>query len=362
MKISQFSVKRPKFTTMIALIVVILGSISLRRLPLDLMPDITYPTLNVSATYENASPEEVEDLVTRPIEEAMSAVPGVEEVTSTSSEGNSRVRVLFSWATDLDTASNDVRDRLDRIISRLPENMDRPTLRKFDPSSMPIVVIGASSNLDPIQMRKIIDEQVKYRIERVPGVAALDVRGGLEREIRVNIHPGKIKALGISLDSVLSSIKSGNITMPAGTVERGSHEVIIRTPGEYTSLSQIGETTIARFKGVPVLLKDIASVEDTSQKVTRIVRVNGRPGVQLAITKQSGKNTVEVARNVMEEIERINRDIRQIEFIPIIDSSDYIKRSISSVGSSAFYGGIFAVILLLFFLRSISSTAIISVA
>jgi len=347
---------------MIALIVVILGSISLRRLPLDLMPDITYPTLNVSATYENASPEEVEDLVTRPIEEAMSAVPGVEEVTSTSSEGNSRVRVLFSWGTDLDAASNDVRDRLDRIISRLPEDMERPTLRKFDPSSMPIVVIGAASNLDPIQMRKIIDEQVKYRIERVPGVAALDVRGGLEREIRVNIHPGKIKALGISLDSVLSSIKSGNLTLPAGTVERGSHEVIIRTPGEYTSLSQIGETTIARFKGVPVLLKDIATVEDTSQKVTRIVKVNGRPGVQLAITKQSGKNTVEVARNVLEEIEKINRDIRQIEFTPIIDNSDYIKRSISSVGSSAFYGGIFAVMLLLFFLRSISSTAIISVA
>ncbi|HNQ35129.1 MAG TPA: efflux RND transporter permease subunit [bacterium] len=362
MKISQFTVHRPKLTTMMVLIVIIIGGVSMRRLPVDLMPDISYPTLTISATYENASPEEVEELVTRPIEEAMSAVPGVEEISSESAEGSSRVRVSFAWGTNLDNAASDVRDRLDRVINRLPEEMDRPTLRKFDPSSMPILVIGASSNLDPIQVRRIIDEQIKYRIERVPGVAALDVMGGREREIRINLNADRVKSLGVPLDQVLNSIKAGNITLPSGTVERGQHEVIIRTPGEYGNLEQLRDTVIADINGVPVRLKDIAAVEDTAQKVTRLVRVNGQPGVQLSITKQSGKNTVEVAQRVLAEVEKINQDLRQIKLVPIVDSSEYIKRSISSVGSSALYGGGFAILVLLIFLANIFSTAIIAVA
>lgn len=347
---------------MVCLIVLIIGGMSLRKLPIDLMPDITYPTLSIFANYENASPEEVEELVTRPIEEAMSAVPGVEEVSSTSEEGSSRVRVSFSWGTDLDAATNDVRDRLDRIIRALPEDMDRPTLRKFDPNSMPILIMGASSNLDAIQIRKIIDDQVKYRIERVPGVAALDVWGGLEREIQVNLDADKIKARGISLDRIITSIREAKLTLPAGNVEHGNYQIIVRVPGEYNDLSQIRETVVAEKDGVLVRLEDIASIEDTHQKITRIVRVNGRPGIQLSITKQSGRNTVEVAEQVLEEVVKINRDIPQIELIPIIDFSDFIKRSISSVGSSAVFGGIFAILVLLFFLRNMRSTAIVAVA
>ncbi len=362
MIISRFTVNRPRFTMMVCLIVLIIGGMSLRKLPIDLMPDITYPTLSIFANYENASPEEVEELVTRPIEEAMSAVPGVEEVSSTSEEGSSRVRVSFSWGTDLDAATNDVRDRLDRIIRALPEDMDRPTLRKFDPNSMPILIMGASSNLDAIQIRKIIDDQVKYRIERVPGVAALDVWGGLEREIQVNLDADKIKARGISLDRIITSIREAKLTLPAGNVEHGNYQIIVRVPGEYNDLSQIRETVVAEKDGVLVRLEDIASIEDTHQKITRIVRVNGRPGIQLSITKQSGRNTVEVAEQVLEEVVKINRDIPQIELIPIIDFSDFIKRSISSVGSSAVFGGIFAILVLLFFLRNMRSTAIVAVA
>lgn len=177
MNIAGFSVRRPVFTTMISLIVLILGGISLVRLPVDLLPDIAYPTLSVITSYENASPEEIEELITRPIEEAMSAVPGVEEVSSVSAEGSSNVRVTFVWGTDLDAAANDVRDRLDRVIPRLPDDATRPALRKFDPAAFPILILGASSQLDPIQMRRMIDEEIKPRIERVPGVAALDVWG-----------------------------------------------------------------------------------------------------------------------------------------------------------------------------------------
>jgi len=362
MNVSRFAIRRPIFTIMVALVVIILGGVAFRRLPVDLMPDVTMPTLSVSTTYENASPEEIERLVTEPIEEAMSAVPGVEEVTSVSSEGRSSVRVTFTWGTDLDAAVSDVRDRLDRVIPRLPDDADRPRLRKFDLASFPVLIMGAASDLDPLEMRRIIDDQVAYRIERLPGVAALDVRGGLDREIHVDLSPDKMKALGLPLDQVLARIRAGNVNLPAGTVERGNFEVTVRTPGEFTDLDELRGTVVATRGGAPIRLSEIAEVKDTWEKVRRIVRVNGRPGVRLSVNKQSGTNTVEVATRVLEEVERINRDIPQIELTPIIDTSDYIRRSIRTVGSAALFGGVFAVLVLLFFLRSLKSTAIIATA
>jgi len=362
MRLSQFSVHRPIFTIMVVMIVIVLGGISLLRLPIDLMPDISYPTLSISCTYENAGPEEIEELITRPIEQAMSAVPGVEELTSTSVEGQGNVRVTFTWGTDLDTAANDIRDRLDRVMRRLPEEADRPTLRKFDLASFPILILGASSRLDPVQARLILEDQVKYRLERVPGVAAVDIYGGLEREIHVSLDPAKINALAIPLDQIVSQVRDGNVNIPAGTIERGNFEITIRTPGEYTDLRQLRDTVVATRQGVPIQLKEIARVEDSWQKITRIVRVDGEPGIRLSVSKQSGKNTVDVAREALVELERINRDIPQIRIVPIIDTSDYIKRSIENVGSSAVYGGALAILVLLLFLRNIRSTVIIAAA
>jgi len=360
MKISRLAIRRPVFTVMAVLIVILLGVVSLSRLPIDLMPDITYPTLSIVASYENASPEEIEELVTRPIEEAMTAVPGVEEVTSIASEGSSQVRVTFSWGTDLDAAANDIRDRLDRVMGRIPEEVERPVLRKFDLANFPILILGASGNLDPIQMRRIIDDQVKYRIERLPGVASLTVRGGLDREIHVNLYVDKIKALGLPLDQILTRIEAENVNIPAGPLDRGDLEVMVRTPGEYTSLEDLRNTVIAVRAGAPILLREISSVDDAWEKVQRIVRVNGRPGIRMSVHKQSGTNTVSVAKGVLKEIEKINRDIPQIQLTPIIDTSDYIKRSITNVGSTLFYGGALAVLVLLFFLRNVRSTAIIA--
>ncbi len=360
MNLSRSAVRRPVFTIMMMLIVILLGSISLIRLPIDLMPDITYPTLTIRTLYENASPEEIEELITRPVEEAMSAVPGVESVYSTSSEGASNVRVTFSWGTDLDTASNDIRDRLDRVIPNLPEDAERPMLRKFDIANFPVLIFGASSDLTPLQMRKLIDDQVKYRIERIPGVASLEVWGGYEREIQVNLDAGKIKSMDLPLDQILSRIREGNITLPAGTIDRGTFEVTMRTKGEYTSLDQLAGTVVSIREGAPIKLRDIASVDDTWKKITRIITVNGKPGVRLGVRKQSGKNTVEVAASVLKEVENISRDIPQITITPIIDTSDYIRNSITNVGSMALYGGILAILVLLFFLRNVISTLIIA--
>jgi len=362
MNLPRFSVHRPIFTIMVFLIVIILGTVSLYRLSIDLMPDITYPTLSISTDYENASPEEIEELVTRLIEEAMSAVPGVEEVNSVSSEGSSNVRVTFSWGTDLDAAANDIRDRLDRIIGRLPDGIERPRLRKFDLASFPVLILGASSNLDPIQMRRIIDDQIKYRIERIPGVASLDVHGGLDREIHVYLNSEKIKALDLPLDRILARIKEENINLPAGSIEQGLLDVTIRTPGVYSNLDELRRTVIAIREGVPIQLGEIADVADAWEKRTRIVRVNGQPGVRMAVNKQSGTNTVEVAGAVLKELERVNQDIPQINIIAVIDTADYIKRSITNVGTTILYGGVLAVFVLLLFLRSIPSTAIIATA
>ena len=360
MNVSRFSIQRPVLTVMVCLIVIILGGVSLSRLSIDLMPDITYPTLSISTNYENASPQEIEELITRPIEEAMSAVPGVEEVTSISAEGQSRVRVTFTWGTDLDAAANDVRDRLDRVVSRLPDDADRPWLRKFDLASFPILIAGVSSELNPLQVRDLIDNQVKHRIERVPGVASLDIRGGLEREIHVDLDPEKVKALGLSIDQILSRIKDENITLPAGTIEEGALDITVRTPGVYTNLDELRRTVLAVREGVSIRLENIAAVEDSWEKVTRVVRVNAKPGIRFAVNKQSGKNTVEVAEGVLKEIERINEDIPQIHITSIIDTSDYIKRSITNLGTTVLYGGALAIFVLFFFLRSIASTAIIA--
>jgi HAE1 family hydrophobic/amphiphilic exporter-1 len=362
MRISRFSVHRPIFTIMVVLMVLLLGAISLLRLPIDLMPDISYPTLSISCTYENAGPEEIEELITRPIEQAVSAVPGVDELTSVSVEGQGTVRVTFSWGTDLDDAANDIRDRLDRIIDHLPEDADRPTLRKFDLASFPILILGASSNLDPVKTRRIIEDQVQYRLERVPGVAAVNIYGGLEREIHVSLDPAKINALVIPLESIIAKINEGNVNIPAGTIEKGNFEITVRTPGEYTDLKQLQDTVIAVRQGAPIQLREIARVEDSWTKITRVVRVDGVSGMRMSINKQSGKNTVEVARGALAELERINRDIPQIKIIPIIDTSDYIRRSISNVGTSATYGGILAIIVLLLFLRNFRSTIVIATA
>jgi len=311
MNVSAFTTSRPIFTIMVTLIVILIGCVSLSRLPIDLLPEISYPVLSINTRYGNAAPEEVEKLVTEVIESAVSVVQGIKEITSESSEGNSRVRVSFTWGTNLDAASNDVRDRLDRIINSLPDEIDRPQIRKFDPNSAPILFYGAASDLDPIELRRLIDDQISYRVEQVPGVASLDVWGGLEREIQIEIDPDRLRALQLSLDTVRNAIRDANISLPAGTIKAGNTEIRLRTPGEMTRVDQLRDLVVDRRNNVPIYLKQVAEVIDTHSEITRIVRINGKPGVRLAIRKQSGTNTVEVAQQAKAVIEQINRDFPQ---------------------------------------------------
>ncbi len=362
MSLAQISVKRPIGVTMVMCVVIIFGAISLYKLPVDLMPDITYPTITVSASYGNASPTEVETLITRPIEQAVAAVPGVEEINSTSTEGRSRVRISFAWGIDLDAASNDLRDRIDRILSRLPEDVERPTIRKFDAAAMPVMIIGAASDLDPVQMLNLIEDQVKYRIERIPGVAAIDHIGGNQREIQVNIDINKVRALKIAPDQIISRLRAENLNLPAGMIESGNYELRLRTPGEFKSVKEIEGLVIGETAGKLIRLRDVADVLDLWEKRRSIVRINGKPGVRIMVNKQSGSNTVAVATAVKSELEKINADVPQLRLAPIVDSSKYIERSINNVSGSAFFGGLLAIIILQFFLGNFASTAIIATA
>jgi HAE1 family hydrophobic/amphiphilic exporter-1 len=347
---------------MCTIIVIVLGGISLSRLPVDLMPDITYPELSISTTYENAGPEEIEEIITRPIERAVSAVAGVEQVTSTSMEGSSRVNIRFSYETNLDEATNDIRDRLDRVTPNFPDEADRPMIRKFNMSNYPILIIGASADLDPVQMKQMIKDNVSYRFERVPGVASADVRGGRDRKINVDLDVNRLVSSGIPLDSIMQSIRSGTLNLSAGAIEFGNLDVTVRTPGEYRNIHEIEDLVVGTSGQEMIRIKDIGKVNDHWSKVRSVFPVDGFPGVRIVIYKQSGNNTVAVAEGARRELAQLRIDYPQLNLITLMDSSEYIENSIRNVSDSAIQGGLLAMLILFFFLRDLRSTFIISIS
>ncbi len=363
MSLAAASVRRPVTTIMGFLIVILLGSIAFFHLPVDLMPELVYPTLTVRTDYPNVGPQEIEDLITRPVEEAVAAIGGVETISSSSSEGQSSVRVAFTWGTDLDGAADEVRSRIDRIRGSLPDGAEPPTVFKFDLASFPILFLGVSSpTMGPIELREFTEERIERRLERVAGVASVDVRGGLRRQIQVNLDRDKMLALDLSADRITRLLDQENLNRPAGKVEKGNLDVFLRTVGEYKAAPEVGKTVVAVRDGKPIYLRDIAEVKDGVEEVTNLTRINGQPGIRLSINKQSGANTVEVAQGVRAEVERIKKDFPDVQVTTIIDTSEYIHNAIGNVRSSAVLGGLLAIVVLLFFLRSGRSTFVIATA
>ncbi len=362
MNIARASVHRPVFTSMMTLIVVVLGAVAFTRLQIDLLPSIELPTVTVRTEYEGADPIVMERLVTQIVEEIVATVPGVVEITSQSYEGNSRVRVSFAWGTNIDKAALDVQATIEDEISELPDEINRPRVTKFDVDSFPVVLLGISSKLDPVELTQIVEDQIRYRFARIPGVAQVDPWGGFNREVRVELDPTKLNALGLPLDDVLSAIRNANLDLPAGKIEVGRYEVTLRAPSEFADLGQIRDTVIARREGAVVTLSQIARVKDTYEKQSRIIRVNGDQGLRVAIRKQANANTVEVARRVLAEVESVNEQFPQIRIVPVINQGNFIERAIANVARSVLYGGSLAVLVLLFFLRDLRSTLVISLA
>jgi HAE1 family hydrophobic/amphiphilic exporter-1 len=358
----RFAVARPVFTTMLTGIVVLLGTVALLRLRVDLLPEIELPRLTVRATYPGASPEVVERSVTQILEEILATVPGVEELTSSSEEEDSRVSMTFAWGTDLDVVAQDVSATLEDELNELPEEVVRPRVDKFDVNSFPIVILGVSSSLDPVELTETIEKEIRYRLARIPGVAQVDTWGAYEREIRVELDPVRVTALRLPLDDVLTAIRDANLDLPTGQIEEGRYEVVLRAPAEFRNLDEIRTTVVAQRDGAPVTLGQIARIRDTHRKLTRRVRIDGDLGLRIAIRKQADANTVEVSKAVLAEIEEINDDVPQVRIVAVSNQGSFIERSIANVAWSVLYGGAFAILVLLLFLRDVRSTLVIALS
>jgi HAE1 family hydrophobic/amphiphilic exporter-1 len=359
MSIPRLAIARPVMMFMLSSVIILLGVLSLARLPVDLMPDISFPSITVRVAYPGVGPLEIEELVTRPLEQAMSAVAGLERLESTSSEGSSRVTMNFAWGTDLNEAADDVRNRLDRIRARLPEEADAPIMYKFDANTFPIMGVGVEGDLDRVQLREIGEQILSPRLERVPGVAAVTVDGGLRRQIHVELSTEKITALNLPVDRVINLLRSENQNIPLGEIDEGDRTYLVRSQGQFENLDQIRDLVVMIRAGVPVYLRDIAAVKDTTEDFRSFTRINGKPGVRLRITKQSGQNTVQIAEAVRAEVQRINREVPAVTLTVLDDSSVFIKRSITAVQEHALIGGILVMLIIFAFLRDIRATFII---
>ncbi len=363
MSLPALSIKRPVTVLMACLVAMLLGAIAFVEIPVDLMPETEYPTLTVSASYPGVAPEEMETLVARPIEEAVASAPGVEEITSTSNEGQASVRVKFAYGSDLDEAANELRARMDRNRGRLPDDLEPPMLFKYDTSQFPIMFITVrAEDMDPKQLRHFAEKNIQYRLERAPGVAQARISGGLRRQIHVELDLKKLRALNLSVADVVARLRRENQNRPVGPVHEGRYEVLLRTQGEFESLEDILAVGVATRQGVPVYLRDIATVSDSHEEIRYIVTVNGEPAVRMFLYKQSGANTVEVSDAMWREAAEIHLDYPDVRLEATWDSAKFIRSSIDNVKTAALVGAGLAVIVLLFFLGSLSSTLVIGVA
>ncbi len=362
MSVPRFAIQRPVMMAMISCIIVLLGAISLTRLPVDLLPDISQPTVSVRVNYTGVGPLEMEELITRPLEQQLSAVSGLEQMNSNSSEGNSNIQMNFTWGHDLNEAMDDIRTRIDRVRNRLPEDADPPVIQKFDPNTAPIMGLGLEStdgNLDRVELRELAENVLSPRLERVGGVAAVTVNGGLRRQIHVDLSREKITALDLSVDRIINVVKTENQNIPIGEIYRGDRAFLLRSQGQFESLDQIENLVVMTKNGVPIYMKDIADVRDSTEDNRSVLRINGKPGVRLQVTKQSGTNTVQIARGVRAEMDRINREVPGVKLTLLDDSAKFIERSIGAVQEHVMIGSVLVIMIIFLFLRNFRSTLIV---
>jgi HAE1 family hydrophobic/amphiphilic exporter-1 len=359
MSIPKLAIQRPIMMFMISAIIILLGGISLTRLPVDLLPDVQYPTVSVRIQYPGVGPQEIEQLLTRPIEQAVGAVAGLEQINSTSQEGSSSVRLLFAWGTDLSEAMDDLRTRLDRVRGRLPEDAEALTIFKVDSNAMPIMSLGIEGNYDRVVLREMAENIISQRLERVNGVASVTTFGGLRRQIHVELSKEKIAALDLPVDRITALLRAENQNTPLGEVNQGERTYLLRSQSQFQNLDEIRNLVLMTRNGVPMYVRDVAEVRDTTEDVRSLLRINGRPGVRLSVQKQSGTNTVQVADGVKAEIDRINLEMPNIRLNVLDDSSVYINRSIHAVQEHALIGAFLVTLIIFCFLRSFRSTLIV---
>ncbi|WP_353095547.1 efflux RND transporter permease subunit [Tissierella praeacuta] len=359
MSLSSFAVKKPVTITMIVLVVIIFGAISLKGLPIDLYPEIEIPVAIVSTSYSGAGPQEIENLITKRIEGAIATVGNIDTINSISLQGSSIVIAQFNTGTSMDFATLEMREKVDLIKGTLPDDATQPMVIKLDPNSMPIVQIALSTSGSLSSLQSLAEDTFKQRFERLDGVASIDIGGGLIDEIEIAVDIGKLSRYGLNINQLNQLLGAANINLPGGTVNNGEQDLTIRVMGEFNSIDEIRDMPITLNTGMVITLKDIAQVELKNKDITAISRTNGEDSINISIKKQSGKNTVQVADLVNKEVEKLKKDYPDIKMEIVVDSSTIIKDSINNVIDNVIMGSVFAILVLYIFLKNIRSTFIV---
>ncbi|HET9439102.1 MAG TPA: efflux RND transporter permease subunit [Longimicrobiales bacterium] len=362
--LSGLAISRPVFTTMLMALLVVLGIFSFRRLPVDQFPSVDLPFITVQTIYPGASAEVIEREVTRRMEEAFNPVEGVDRIMSVTLEGVSQVMIEFDLGRDVDQAAQDIRTKIDGIRRDLPADIEPPLVAKFDPAAEPIISIAFSSNTMPIpELTVFVDEVVRRRLESAQGVGEARMSGGLEREVRVFLQPDRMQAVGVTVPDIMQALQTQNMEVPAGRLERGASEQLVRVTGRINEAQEFGDVFIASRDGRAIRLKDVARVEEGTEEERSLALVNERRAVALDLLKVSGANTVAVAEAVKEELHRMEADLpRGVEVQIVRDNSVMIEHSVADVIKELLIGALLTVIVVMLFLNDWKATAITSMA
>jgi HAE1 family hydrophobic/amphiphilic exporter-1 len=380
MKIIDLSIRRHVTVAMFTLAVILFGFVSFFRLKINLLPEMSYPTITVRTDYPGAAPAEIENLISKPVEEALGIVKNVRQVYSISRSGQSDVLLEFIWGTDMDYAGLDVREKLDAL--QLPLDVERPAILRFDPSLDPILRFGfyleasddsnhtavtvdssAAMEENLKYLRRFAEEEIKKELEAAAGVAAVKVSGGLEDEIQVLIDQDKLAQLNITVESLVNQLASENVNLSGGRLEEGTHEYLVRTLNQFRNIGEIGDMIFAYGDRKPVYLKDIAVVLQGFKEREAITRFNGREAVEIAIYKEGDANTVAVAHEVDKRMKRVRNILTgDMRLVKLYDQSQFINQAIQEVITAGLIGGMLAILVLYFFLRNFWATVIISLS
>jgi HAE1 family hydrophobic/amphiphilic exporter-1 len=362
MNITDVSIKRPLAVAMIFLGIILFGFISVTNLPVALFPDVTFPMMIVLTNYAGAGPEEIETMITDPLEKSLATINNLDKITSTTQENISMILLQFEWGTDLDASSNDVRDVMGFILPYFPEDADYPLIFKFDISQQPVVMYTIGGDIDPLELNEIADD-IADRLQRVGGVAASYALSETFREIQIMLDPLKLKGTGITPNQVIDVLQAQNVNYPLGSVETGKKVYILRTIGEYEDLNQIQNTVVGSSNGIPILLSQVADVRFQASERNAISRTNGVSSIWGMVQKRTDANAANVGTKVVKELEAIKKDLPPgIKVSLIFNQADFIMRSVKSTAQTLVMGAILAIIILFFFLGSFRSTIYMAVA
>ncbi len=361
MSLIEFSLRRRVTVTMCAIALVVFGVVAFTRLPINLLPNISYPSLTVETRYQGAAPAEIESLVSRPVEEAVGVVAGVQRLTSVSRPGLSQVTLEFGWGRNMDFAALDVREKLDLV--RLPREAEKPVVLRLDPNNDPVLRLYLSGGTNLYQLRYVADEVLKKDLESTEGVAAIKVNGGYEEEIQVRVDQGKLSLLGVGIQDVNQKLLRENVNQAGGSLYEQEARYLVRSRNEFKNLDDIMKTVLLTKDGRNILMSDVAEVTRGHKQREAITRFGGQEAVELAIYKEGDANTVSVARAVQKRLEKVQKELPSgVTVTTGVDQSRFIQDSIHEVIVNALEGGALSILIILLFLKDLYSTLIISVS